>query len=230
MSSLDDIRLVIIEDHELSRYGLNMSFSDRSGLKVVGEAENGQKGVDLVLKEKPDIVLMDIGMPIMNGIEATRLIKAKNPEIKVVILTSLSNSEEVIASMAAGADAYCIKEIKLDRLQQVLEMVMEGAIWLDPAIAKVVMNTLLLQENPDETVPLAYTKTKQRYNAELTEREMEVLKYVVEGKSNKEIAVLMSVSQHTSKAHVASILQKLAVDSRTQVAVKALQEGLIERI
>jgi DNA-binding NarL/FixJ family response regulator len=221
-----NLRILIVEDHELARYGLSMAFSDRENVTVIGEAENGQDGLNLALAEKPDIVLMDIGMPVMNGITATRHIKEKLPETRVVMLTSISNQEEVLASLAAGADAYCMKEIKIDRLHQVLDIVMEGAIWLDPTIARLVMQSL--PGNGSDPADAASGKqAKRRYNTELTEREHEVLKLIVSGKSNKEIAQILGVSNHTAKAHVGNIIQKLAVDDRTQVAVKALKDGLL---
>ncbi|HEY9685528.1 MAG TPA: response regulator transcription factor [Coleofasciculaceae cyanobacterium] len=222
------LRVLIVEDHELARFGLSMALSERENIVVVGEAENGRQGVDLAMAEKPDIILMDIGMPVMDGISATHEIKAKMPEVHVVMLTSISNQEEVMASLAAGADAYCMKEIKIDRLHQVLDMIVEGAIWLDPAIARIVMQQL--PGNGDGTShdePTATGHHKRRYNTELTDREREVLQLIVSGKSNKEIALALNVSNHTAKAHVGNIIQKLAVDDRTQVAVKALKEGLL---
>lgn len=225
-SKSKQLRILIVEDHELARYGLSMTFSERDGIEIVGEAENGKDGVELALAQKPDIILMDIGMPVMNGIEATQEIKTKLPDIKIVMLTSINNQEEVLASLAAGADAYCMKEIKMDRLQQVLEMVMDGAIWLDPSIAKIVMQALPGSSTPAEPSQ-SEKQTKKRYNTELTERELEVLKLIVGGKSNKEIAQALGVSNHTAKAHVANIIQKLAVDDRTQVAVKALKDGIV---
>lgn len=219
------VRVLIIEDHELARYGLSMALSEHENITIIGEAENGQQGLELTLSEKPDIVLMDIGMPVMNGITATQAIKSQLPDVKVVMLTSISNQEEVLASLAAGADAYCMKEIKLDRLTQVLEMVMDGAIWLDPTIARIVMQSLPGSADSLETPTGKHSK--RRYNTELTEREHEVLKLIVLGKSNKEIAQSLGVSSHTAKAHVGNIIQKLAVDDRTQVAVKALTDGLI---
>lgn len=227
------IRILIVEDHELARYGLSMALSEKEGIEIVGEAENGQQGVDLALKEKPDVILMDIGMPVLDGIATTQQIKAAWPESRVIMLTSIQNHEEVLASMAAGADAYCLKDIKMERLCQVIQMVLEGAIWLDPAIARMVMQTLPTGAEPvpshnfDAIEQTAGKKGRVRYNAELTERELEVLKLIVDGKSNKEIAVLLDVSAHTAKAHVGSIIQKLAVDDRTQVAVKALRDGLV---
>ncbi|WP_303673750.1 response regulator [Vampirovibrio chlorellavorus] len=229
-------QVLIVEDHELARFGLSMALAEKEGLEIVGEAENGQQGVDLALDKKPDLILMDIGMPVMDGITATLKIKEALPEIKVLMLTSIQNHEEVLASMAAGADAYCMKDIKMDRLYQVIQMVLDGAIWLDPAIARMVMQTLpvgmavAMEPSAEAGLEAGDGKKAQgrvRYNAELTERELEVLKCIVDGKSNKEIALSLQVSAHTAKAHVASIIQKLSVDDRTQVAVKALREGLV---
>lgn len=233
MSSLQTIRpihILIVEDHELARYGLSMALSEKDNIKIVGEAENGQQGVNLALEKKPDVVLMDIGMPIMDGIAATQKIKEEMPDTKILMLTSIQNHEEVLASVAAGADAYCMKDIKMDRLYQVIQMVLDGAIWLDPAIARMVMQTLPAGSSnyiASEAEQTDKRGTKIRYNTALTDRELEVLKLIVEGKSNKEIAQILQVTAHTAKAHVANIIQKLAVDDRTQVAVKALREGLI---
>lgn len=222
-TATEKVRLLLVEDHELARYGLSMAFSARKDVEVIGEAENGRQGVDMALRLKPDVILMDIGMPIMNGIEATQAVKAHHPDIKIIMLTSLSNQEEVFASLAAGADAYCMKEIKMDRLRQVMDMVLEGAVWLDPQIAKIVMQSL--SGNAD--VQMNDKDSRKRYNTGLTTREKEVLKLIVNGKSNKEIAEELNVTGHTAKAHVANIIQKLAVDDRTQAAVKALKEGMI---
>jgi DNA-binding NarL/FixJ family response regulator len=148
-------------------------------------------------------------------------------------LTSNHKHEEVLASLSSGADAYCMKEIKIERLYQVLHMVMDGAIWLDPTIARMVMQTLP-SGSTNVALPSSVAQdaekpaqAKIRYNTDLTEREREVLKLIVAGKSNKEIASMLEFSTHTAKAHVGNIIQKLAVDDRTQVAVKALRDGLV---
>jgi len=220
-----EIRILIVEDHELASFGLNMTLSERKNIRVIGEAENGLIGVQKAVEEKPDVVLMDIGMPIMNGIAATHEIKAKLPNTKVIMLTSLSHEEEVLASLTAGADAYCLKEIKIERLLQVIEMVMEGAIWLDPHIARLVVQSV---NTDNSTSHIEQIKTRRkRFSMDLTDREKEVLNLLTEGKSNKEIATILDVSTHTAKAHVGNIIEKLAVDDRTQAAVKALKEGLV---
>ena len=139
------------------------------------------------------------------------------------ILTSRNTNEDVFASLKSGADGYCLKEITLDRLAQVIETVFEGAIWLDPAIAQAVLKALPSKE-PRQSKPSLY---REQYGTGLTVREREVLELIVDGKSNPEIAEIIMVTIHTVKAHVANIMQKLAVDDRTQAAVKALREGII---
>lgn len=227
-ATLRQSRVLIVEDQELVRFGLSMSLSNHDGIAVIGQAENGKQGVEIALKERPDVVLMDIAMPVMDGVKATQELKRQAPEIRVIMLTSNNASDEVLACLAAGADAYCLKDIRMERLFQVIDMVMEGAIWLDPAIARLVMQTLpAVHEEPNQDAAQEKANSRVRYNADLTEREREVLQLIVEGKSNKEIAAHLNVTVHTAKAHVANIIQKLSVDDRTQVAVKALRDGLI---
>jgi len=218
------IKLVIAEDHELTRSGLVFSLEKKAPhIKVVGEAERGDQVVELVEKERPNVVLMDLEMPVMDGIEATHLIKQRFPQTRVMMLTSHEEGEEVYAALAAGADAYCKKDIKAERLVQVIEMVNDGTVWLDPAIARLVMQALPLNLPERMKSP----QNRQKYNVELTDREIEVLEQIVAGKSNREIADQLCITVHTVKAHVANIIQKLAVDDRTQAAVKALRDGLV---
>lgn len=219
----EKIKLLMVEDHKLLRVGLKAIFEEYPILDVVGEAEDGISAVKLTKELNPDVVLMDIGLPHMDGIEATRKIRETNPNVKIIILTSHSDENEVIQALAAGASAYAMKDIKTEYLIMVIQSVKEGAIWLDPAISKIVMekNPQLLQGKP---------QSRASFKAEhqnLTEREYEVLKLVVEGKSNSEIATELSISEHTAKAHVCNIIQKLVVDDRTQAAVKAIKEGLV---
>jgi DNA-binding NarL/FixJ family response regulator len=205
-----------------------MSLQKRApNIQIIAEVESGDLAVLEAEKLMPTVILMDINMPILDGIEATRQIKAKLPQIKVIMLTSHDAGDEVYASLAAGADAYCLKDIKLERLIQVIEMVNEGALWLDPAIAQMVVKALPL--NLPERLKTPSSSNRNHYNLELTERESEVLGKIVEGKSNKEIADALFITIHTVKAHVANIISKLAVDDRTQAAVKALRDGLVKK-
>jgi DNA-binding NarL/FixJ family response regulator len=219
-------KVLIVEDHELARYGLAIALEEKGLFEIVGEAENGAQALEMVQQHQPDIILMDIGMPVMDGITATKQIKSHYPDIKILMLTSRKEEDEVYASLSAGADAYCMKDIKIERLCQVLEMVQEGALWIDPAIARLVMQAMPGNTPPEDIAPKA---SRKQYNTELTERENEVLQLIVDGKSNKEIAQALEVTTHTAKAHVCNIIQKLAVDDRTQVAVKALKEGLVQQ-
>lgn len=217
------ITIVIIEDYKLTRVGLRSSLNEFDGIEVIGEAEEGEKGLNVIKELKPDVVLMDLGLPGINGIEATQQIQAFDPNIKVVILTSHDRDEEVLASLGSGAHAYCLKDIDPQTLVSVIRNVSEGAAWLDPAIARVALNMF---PKPESTKVLNPSEI-QDARAHLTEREMEVLRLLVKGKSNTEIAKDLIVSVHTAKAHVCSILQKLCVDDRVQAAVKAIKENII---
>ena len=167
---------------------------------------------------------MDIGLPVFSGIEATRRIKESNPEIKIIILTSHTDEKEVLDALAAGANAYAMKDIKTEHLISIIQTVKEGAFWLDPAVAKIVMQKKSFLHGVNKPYTRATFKAE---HANLTEREYEVLKLVVDGKSNNEIAGDLKISEHTAKAHVCNIIQKLVVDDRTQAAVKAIKEGLV---
>jgi DNA-binding NarL/FixJ family response regulator len=217
------IRLLVAEDHELARNGLLACLDKITDLKVAGCVKNGQECLNFIQRDAVDVILMDIRMPVLDGIGATEEIKNSHPDIKVIMLTSHQEGEEVYASLAAGADAYCLKDIQINRLAEVVRMVNDGAVWLDPAIARMVVEALPLSLS-QKSKP----QSRTRYNADLTEREREVLEKLVEGKSNREIADDLGITLHTAKAHVCNILQKLAVDDRTTAAVKAVRDGLLQ--
>lgn len=210
--------ILIVEDHELTRFGLRTTFSEAEFVNEIFEAEYAQKAIDIVLNNKIDLIIMDLGLPNMNGIEATKKICSKNKDIKVVILTSHNDEKEVLESLKAGANAYCSKEINPARLIEVARSVLDGASWFDPSIAHVVINAAT---NSNITNDLS----KNDYN--LTSREAQILKLITEGYSNNEIAKELVVSVNTTKAHVASILQKLGVEDRLQAALKALKDKIV---
>lgn len=218
-----EISLVIVEDYKLTRVGLRSTLNEFDGINVIGEAEDGEKGLDIIKKLKPQVVIMDIGLPGINGITATQKIKEFDPSIKVLILTSHERKEEVIAALGSGANAYCLKDIDPNSLVTIIKAVNEGSAYLDPGVAQIALS---LFPKPDSTNILC-TPEASDARAQLTEREIEVLKLLVKGNSNTEIAKELIVSVHTAKAHVCSILQKLCVDDRVQAAVKAIKENII---
>ena len=211
------INIVFIEDYQLIRSAVSSYINTIEDLDIVAQAENAEDGLKLVEQHKPDIVLMDLGLPKMNGIEATRMIKAQNPDIKVVILTSQESDESVIAALGAGANAYCLKNIPTDKLVEVIRNVMDGAGWLDPKIASVALSVFSKVEHKPESTE----------NISLGEREREVLRLLTLGKNNNEIADALYVSVHTVKSQVSTLLQKLSVTDRVQAAVKAVTQGLV---
>lgn len=214
------IRILLVEDHTLTRIGLKTALEESGTIEVIAETEYGEKGVEMAKELTPDIVLMDLGLPNMNGIDSTRAIKHHNPEQKVLILTSHRDENEVTGALGAGADGYCLKDINPKNLVNVIQMVCEGAAWLDPAIARVVLSKFSIEETTPE-------KSKEKSYSPLTDRELQVLQLLADGCNNQEIADELSLSQHTIKTHVGNILHKLSVDDRTQAVVKALREGWV---
>lgn len=211
--------ILIVEDHELTRFGLKTAFESCDFIETIFEADSAESGLEVVDKNKVDLVIMDLGLPGIDGIEATRQIKNSNNDIKVVILTSHNDVQEVLNSLKAGANAYCSKEINPRRLTQVVLSVLDGASWFDPSIAHIVLEAAAKSQQTEPQKPA------KDYG--LTSRETQILKLITEGYSNNEIANKLFVSINTTKAHVASILQKLEVDDRLQAALKALKERLV---
>ncbi len=207
--------VLIVEDHALIRFGLKTAFESKNFINEIYEASTGEVAINMVENHSIDAVIMDLGLPSMNGIEATRKIKSLNHNIKVIILTSHNSEEEVLESIKAGANAYCSKDINPDRLADTVLSVIEGAIWFDPKISDFVLNAL-----SSESKKQSYDFDED-YN--LTDREKEVLDYICEGLNNGEISKILDVSVNTVKVHVSSIIQKLGVEDRTQVVVKAFK-------
>ena len=219
----DTIKIVIVEDFKLTRVGLRCALNANDDMDVVGESEDAITGLKIIERAKPNVVLMDLGLPGMNGLEATIKIKEISPSTKIIILTSHERNEEVVAALGSGANAYCLKDITPETLSSVIKNVAEGACWVDPAVSSAALNFFPKPEN----LTFINSNEVQDARAQLTERELEVLKHLVKGKSNTEIAKELIVSVHTAKAHVCSILQKLCVDDRVQAAVKAIKENII---
>ena len=217
------IKLMLVEDHKLMRVGLKSLFEPKDGMEVTSEAQSGKDAVEKFRTTHPDVTLMDIGLPDIDGIEATKQILEMNTNAKVIILTSHLSEKEVIDSLESGACAYVMKDINTDILKMIIQTIKEGAMWIDPLAVPI------LRDKNQGVIPqrqMSRAMFRQQH-ADLTQREYEVLKLIVEGKSNNEIAEELTISSHTAKAHVCNIIQKLLVDDRTQAAVKALKEGLV---
>ncbi len=224
---MDGLKVLLVEDHTMVRLGLSLVFENCEGIDLIGEADNGKKGVELALKLNPDVVLMDIGLPEMDGIQATALIKKSNPNIKVLIFTSRESEDDVFDSLSSGADGYIMKGANEEQMISAIKAVAEGTAWLDPAIARLVLSNVKKQSavSVNDNNSTVSKNAKNTYG--LTDREIEVLALIVEGCNNSEIAKKLVITLSTAKAHVHSILQKLYVTNRTQATIQAVKEGLV---
>ena len=221
-----NVRVLIVEDHDMARMGLSVVLGNNERIEVVGMSADGQDGVDKALELIPDVVIMDIGLPTIDGIEATKRIKSQNTKIKVLMYTSREDEDDIFDSFKAGADGYITKGATAEQTVSAVLAVSEGAGWLDPAIAKVVLtNVRKSSANTEKRGEINYKLGKNLYG--LTEREMEVLALIVDGLTNPQIAEKLVITISTTKTHVHSILQKLYVNTRSKAISTAMKEGLV---
>lgn len=209
------ISVLIVDDHAIVRQGLRTYLDLQPDMQVVGECADGRQALELVRNLVPDVVLMDLVMPNMDGVEATRAVTSMSPSTRVIVLTSFSEDEQVFASIKAGAQGYLMKDVLPQELVRAIRTVHRGEAQLDPEIARKLMHEF---SNPQPTTP----------KHDLTERELEVLRLISQGKSNKEISEDLVLSEKTVKTHVSNILQKLHLSDRTQAAVFALRQRIVE--
>ncbi|MFM7383694.1 MAG: response regulator [Microcystaceae cyanobacterium] len=224
---MEPLRLVLIEDDELVCLGLKKALTQEPGIIWLGEAHRCDQGLRLIEATRPDLAIVDLGLPDGDGIALTKQIKAlPGNEIKVLILTLNSQEEAVLAAFSAGADSYCMKDIRLDLLLEALKATQAGHAWIDPAIARIVLaHTQPIEKLPEKTSEKTSEALTNNYS--LTERELEVLQLIVNGHSNAAIAEQLFITVGTVKTHVRNILNKLCADDRTQAAVHALRSGLV---
>ncbi len=208
------IRVLLVDDHTVVRRGLRLAFDLEPDLHVIGEAANGQEAVQRVGELLPDVVVMDLLMPVMNGVDATRVIRREYPDVEVVALTSVLEDRLVIDVVEAGAAGYILKETRPDELFEAVRAAARGEVRLDPRAQQ-----RLVREVRGGGAP----------HAVLTERELEVLKLLAGGATNKRIAQQLEVAEATVKSHVSNLLAKLELKSRTQAALYAMREGLVVR-
>jgi DNA-binding NarL/FixJ family response regulator len=238
---MDSIRVVLIEDHFLTRVSIRTGLQQFHDIKVVGEAANAVMGLRMLQETKPDIAVVDIGLPDIDGIELTQRFKTHlgervSSETKILVLTMQESEESVLAAFAAGADSYCLKDISIERLVKALWATYEGQSWIDPAIARIVLRqcqTAELQVHRNKnskTVNIRAVDPEEDRLAQaypLTERELEILTLIVRGHDNATLARELYISPGTIKTHIRNIFNKLCVDDRTQAAVFALRSGLV---
>lgn len=223
---MEKTKILLIEDHVMTRLGTAMVIEQVENYNLVAQASDGIEGVNLAQKHLPDVILMDIGLPKMDGIEATRKIKNElNLGSGVLMFTSRDNKEDVFSALKAGADGYIMKGSSPETLINAINAIAQKAGWLDPQIARLVLSAVQEEESTQKEVKEENKEKTNKYG--LTKRELEVLALIVEGLSNPEISDRLVVSLATTKAHVHSILQKLYIQGRAKAAVFAVQEGLV---
>jgi NarL family two-component system response regulator LiaR len=213
------ITIVLVDDHEVVRRGLRTYLETLPEFHVVGEAASGEEAVEIVQEIIPDVLLVDLIMPGMDGVETTRQIKKISPRTQVVVLTSFHDDAHIFPALKAGATSYVLKDMKMEKLAEVIHKASHGEVTLHPRVAMRVLQNLRGENTEDP--PLF---------ADLTEREMAVLKLVASGLTNSQIAERLVISEYTVKGHVSNILSKLHLLDRTQAAVYAWQRGLIDRV
>ncbi len=217
-------KIILVEDHELTRKGILYGLKPYDDIEITGEFEDGKQALDFIkasnAKSTPDAILMDIAMPVLNGIEASKRIKALYPDIKIIMLTSINERETVLQAFNSGANAYAMKNISTDKLVDVIKMVMNGEVWIAPSIANYILEALSGMTPVEDA-----SKNTNDFN--LTNREKEILALISKGMNNKDIANKLVISLYTVKNHVKNIIQKLAVEDRTQAAIVALKENIV---
>jgi DNA-binding NarL/FixJ family response regulator len=214
----DPISILIVDDHEVVRNGIRAYLSTLPEFHVVGEADSGEEAIKLVAELIPDVVLMDLIMPGMDGVATTREVRKISPRTQVVVLTSYHEDVHIFPALKAGAISYILKDMKMDKLVETIHRAVDGEVTLHPLVAARVLQNIRGENSDEETL---FT--------DLTERETDVLKLIANGLSNGQIASELVISENTVKGHVSNILSKLHLADRTQVAVYAWQKGLVKR-
>ncbi len=213
MSSPSPIRVLLVDDHGVVRTGLRVFFDLLDDIEVIGEAADGSEGVAMARRLQPDVVLMDLLMPNMDGVTAITRIKAESPDIEVVAMTSFIEEEKVTAALEAGATGYLLKDAGADEVAQAIRAAMAGEMVLDPQVTRLLAQRMRAKPAPDPIEPL-------------TDRERDVLRLVARGLSNKEIAYELGIAEGTARTYVSNILGKLGLTSRTQAALYAVEHKL----
>lgn len=221
INSTENIKVLLVEDHIMARMGTAIFIQNTEGLELVGQAEDGLQAVSMASELKADVILMDIGLPKIDGIEAVKRIKENGVESGILMLTSRDSEDDIYAALQAGADGYIMKGCNLEALLSAIKSTSAHAAWLDPMIARLVLSGIQKQNISNKE------KIENINKYGLTKKELEVLSLISDGLSNKEISDKLVITMSTTKAHVHNILQKLYVTDRTKATVKARDEGLV---
>ena len=222
------IKVLVVEDQEVMRFSLKASLLKFQQLEIVGEATTGREAVENTIQLRPDVVIMDIGLPEMNGLEATRHLKDLELPCKIVMLTSFDDAEQTLAALAAGADAYCVKNIPVQDLVRAITSVHAGRSWLDPKVAGFVVkiSNMSLPEKEPESLDVVEAIEEKQFG--LTEKEMLVLKALVQGKTDEEIARFYGTTDSVITSMIKSLIAKLAAANRNQIILMAKNKGIIK--
>lgn len=216
------VKILLVEDDELFRLGLLVRLQQETGLEIIAEAEDGETALDFIKQQSVDVVLLDVGLPGLGGIETCKQIKQQNPQLPILILTSHSQKPLISKLIAAGAQGYCLKGIAAEKLVLALRSVAAGASWWDETATREIRSSIAASESQ----PPAENLTKSDHS--LTGRELEILSLLAQGKTNQEIATALYITPGTVRVHVHAILHKLEVSDRHQAVVVALQKSLIK--
>lgn len=231
------VRVLVVDDQQLMREGLASLLRIQDGIEIIGTAANGQEALEQAASKKPDVILMDVRMPVMDGVMATEQVRRQLPDCKILMLTTFDDEEYVIEALRVGASGYLLKDIPARDLAQAVQAVHLGIYQLDPVVMSRVITTLARRKSSEsrpsgpETAPPSRERTTSApsslKNAELTEREIEVLRLIAKGSTNREIAEQLVISEGTVKNHISNILSRLGLRDRTQAAIYARENELL---
>ena len=231
------VRLLVVDDQQLMREGIASLLRIQDGIEIIGTAANGQEALEQAVSMKPDVILMDVRMPVMDGVMATEQVRRQVPDCKILMLTTFDDEEYVIEALRVGASGYLLKDIPARDLAQAVQAVHRGIYQLDPAVMSRVMASLTRLKSAESrvSVPVTVPPSRERAasapsslkNAGLTDREIEVLRLIAQGATNREIAEQLVISEGTVKNHISNILGRLGLRDRTQAAIYAREQALL---
>ena len=223
-SNIGKIKILLVEDHPVTTVGLRLALERDDKFDILAEAGDGEMAVKLALEHHPDVILMDIELPLMSGIQASKAIKARLPNCRIIIFTSHNLQAFAVEALEAKCEGYCLKGTDGGQLKSAISAVLDGGIWLDPRVARKLVDVYV--GSATETIKTSSAPSSKARNL-LSERELEVLICVGEGLTNNEIAAKLGMGNQTVKTHLSHVMEKLSASDRTQAAVKALREGII---